>query len=212
MSYKQKHTEVLDSETWYNLVATQYKNYHKHLDSFYDLDIQRFLPRDNQDLDIIDLGAWDWRLFKYFENVPFRKYTACDIAPELLAHHPERWIKIEKVVCDLETTLPFDEDSFDIAMSFFVLEHISDLQSMFEEIYRILKNGWKFIIWHFLQRREFEWSIGKWDKHKKFKIKQYHYRLEEIQEAAEYSFFKFEYQEIIEEWVLIGYLIICDKD
>ncbi|HKL44061.1 MAG TPA: class I SAM-dependent methyltransferase [Candidatus Absconditabacterales bacterium] len=212
MSYKQKHTEILDSETGYNLVATQYKNYHKHLDSFYDLDIQRFLPRDNQDLDIIDLGAGDGRLFKYFENVPFRKYTACDIAPELLAHHPERGIKIEKVVCDLETTLPFDEDSFDIAMSFFVLEHISDLQSMFEETYRILKNGGKFIIGHFLQRREFEWSIGKGDKHKKFKIKQYHYRLEEIQEAAEYSFFKFEYQEIVEEGVLIGYLIICDKD
>jgi ubiquinone/menaquinone biosynthesis C-methylase UbiE len=37
-------------------------------------------------------------------------------------------MKVEKVVCDLETTLPFDDDSFDIATSFFVIEHISDLK------------------------------------------------------------------------------------
>mgnify|MGYP002398286978 CR=1 FL=1 len=212
MSYKQKHTEILDSETWYNLVANQYKDYHKHLDSFYDLDIERFLPRDNDELDIVDLWAGDGRMFKHFSNVNFRKYVACDIAPKLLEHHPKKWLKVQKVVCDLETTLPFDDNEFDIAMSFFVIEHISDIQSMLWEVYRILKPGWKLLIGHFLQRREFEWSVWTWDQNKRFKIKQYRYRIDEIKEAAEYNFFNFEYQEIVEKWVLLWYLIICEKN
>jgi ubiquinone/menaquinone biosynthesis C-methylase UbiE len=42
-------------------------------------------------------------------------------------------------VCNLENILPFEENSFDMAMSFFVLEHIGDLNSFFDEVYRILK-------------------------------------------------------------------------
>jgi hypothetical protein len=49
-----------------------------------------------------------------------------------------------------------------------------------------------------LQRREFEWNIGTKDKNEKFKIKQYRYKLEDIKESAEYSFFDFDYQEIID--------------
>ncbi|HRX63938.1 MAG TPA: class I SAM-dependent methyltransferase [Candidatus Absconditabacterales bacterium] len=211
MSYKQKHTEILDSETGYNLVEDQYKNYHKHLDSFYDLDIQRFLPRNVENLDIIDLGAGDGRLFKYFENINFRKYVACDIAEKLLNHHPQKGIKVKRVVCDLETTLPFENEDFDIAMSFFVLEHIQSLEGLFEEVYRILKEGGRWIVGHFLQRREFEWNVGKGANHRKFKIQQYHYKLEDIKKIAEYNFFKFNYQEVMEDGTLIGYLIVCEK-
>jgi hypothetical protein len=35
--------------------------------------------------------------------------------------------------------------------------------------------------------------------------------LDEIQECAEYNFFKFNYQEVVENWVLIGYIIVCEK-
>jgi hypothetical protein len=59
------------------------------LDSFYDLDIQRFLPRATEDLDVIDLGAGDGRLYKYFDNVILNSYTACDIAEKLLNQHPK---------------------------------------------------------------------------------------------------------------------------
>lgn len=47
---------------------------------------------------------------------------------------------MQKVVCDLEQDLPFENDSFDVATSFFVLEHISDLDKLFSEVYRILKD------------------------------------------------------------------------
>jgi ubiquinone/menaquinone biosynthesis C-methylase UbiE len=32
------------------------------------------------------------------------------------------------VVCDLENKLPFEDDTFDVATSFFVLEHIANLK------------------------------------------------------------------------------------
>lgn len=211
MSYKSKHVEILDSKSWYNLVSDQYKDYHEHLDSFYDLDIERFLPRDKKWFDIIDLWAWDGRMFKYFEKIAFWKYVACDIAEKLLKRHPNKWLKIQKIICDLEDKLPFDENSFDIATSFFVLEHIKNIKWLFEEIHRILKPNGRWIIWHFLQRREFERESGKGKDHIKFKIEQYAYRLNELKEIAEYNFFKFEYQEILEKWALLWYLIVCEK-
>lgn len=211
MAYDSKHVQILDSETWYNMVVEQYQKYHAHLDSFFNFDVSRFLPREYDNLDIIDLWAGDGRVLKYFENIEFRRYVACDIAEKLLKKHPERWIKVQKIVCDLNERLPFDDDNFDIATSFFVLEHIENIEWLFEEVYRILKFGWKWIIGHFLQRREFEWEHGKWKEHIKFKIQQYHYRLEEFKKMAEYNFFDFKYQEIIEKWVLIWYLIVCEK-
>lgn len=211
MSYNSKHVEILDPKTGYDLVADQYQNFHNHLDSFCDLEIQRYLPRNCNNIDIVDLWAGDGRIFKYFENVNYRKYVACDISEKLLDKHPSNWLKVQKIVCDLEQDLPFDDESFDVATSFFVIEHISDLQKFFGEVYRILKDWWRRIIWYFLQRKEFEWEAWKGKDHKKFKIQQYRYRLEEIQEAAEYNFFKFSYQEIVEDWVLIGYIIVLDK-
>ena len=96
MAYNSKHVQILDPEKWYNLISDQYKQYHSHLDSFFNLEIFKFLPREYENLDIIDLGAWDGRVFKYFENVSFRKYVACDIAEKLLRKHPGKWIKVQK--------------------------------------------------------------------------------------------------------------------
>ncbi len=211
MSYNSKHVEVLDPKTWYNLIANQYWDYHKHLDSFCDFEVAKYLPRDCHNIDIIDLWAGDWRVFKYFDGINYRKYVACDISDKILEKHPINWLKVEKVVCDLESKLPFDNDSFDVATSFFVIEHIEDLKWLFWEVYRILKEEWRRIIWYFLQRKEFEREAWKWKEHKKFKIQQYRYRLEEIQEAAEYNFFKFNYQEVVENWVLVWYIVVLDK-
>ena len=211
MSYNSKHVEILDARTWYNLVSEQYGHYRKHLDSFYDLEIERFLPRNEEFLDIIDLWAGDGRMFRYFENVAFRKYVACDVAEKLLKKHPTRWLKIQKTICDLEEQLPFEDDNFDIATSFFVLEHIENIKWLFEEIYRILKPGGRRMIGHFLQRREFEREAWKWKNHIKFKIKQHTHRLEDLKEIAEYNFFFFLYQKILEKGELLWYLIICEK-
>ena len=85
------------------------------------------------------MGAGDGRMFKYLSPLKPERYVACDIAEKLLSRHPNNAGRVEKVVCDLEDTLPFDDESFDLATSFFVLEHIEDVEHLFNEVYRILK-------------------------------------------------------------------------
>ena len=138
MSYNQKHILIHDPETGYNSIAEQYGAYHKHLDNFEKGVFVKFLPRDKKDLAIIDIGAGDGRLYKYLAPLKPARYVACDIAEKLLKRHPGK--DIEKIVCDLEDTLPFDDESFDVATSFFVLEHIEDINFLFSEMYRIVKS------------------------------------------------------------------------
>lgn len=137
MSYQQKHILIHDPKTGYNTIADQYGTYHQHLDSFDKGVFVKFLPKNKKDLQIIDLGAGDGRLYKYLSPLTPTRYVACDIAQQLLKKHPGA--DIEKVVCDLEDELPFDDESFDLATSFFVLEHIDDIEHLFDEVYRIIK-------------------------------------------------------------------------
>jgi ubiquinone/menaquinone biosynthesis C-methylase UbiE len=76
-------------------------------------------------------------MYKHFEKIKLNSYTACDISSKLLSQHPKN-SKSNKnikntniIVCDLETTLPFMDESFDMATSFFVIEHLNDLNFLF---------------------------------------------------------------------------------
>lgn len=207
MTYQSKHIKVITPEEWYNIVADDYIKYHEHLDSFYNLEIEKFIPRRFVDYNIIDLWAGDGRLFKYFENIAYSKYVACDIARELLEKHPKNE-KTEKVVCNLEEKLPFEDELFDLAISFFVIEHIENIENLLSEIHRILKKEWRCLISYFPQRREFTREKD----HDKFKIKLFHHRLENIKEKAESLFSKFQAiktydNKNVETWTLI----ILDK-
>jgi len=46
------------------------------------------LPRETKDLDVIDLGAGDGRIYDQLKKYSFKSYTACDIAEKLLKRHP----------------------------------------------------------------------------------------------------------------------------
>ncbi|MCX6824106.1 MAG: class I SAM-dependent methyltransferase [candidate division SR1 bacterium] len=205
MSYNQKHILIYDPETGYNTIADQYGAYHKHLDSFEKGVFVKFLPRDKKDLAIIDIGAGDGRLYKYLAPLKPARYVACDIAEQLLKRHPGK--DIEKIVCDLEDTLPFDDESFDVATSFFVLEHIEDINFLFSEMYRILKSGGVFIIGHFIQRREFIWKKDK----DQFRIKFFNHRIQDIEKLLIKNFFDLHVVPIREEGNIIGHIVVCKK-
>ncbi len=87
-----------------------------------------------------------------------------DIAEKLLKRAPGR---VEKVVADIEETWPFEDATFDIALCFFTILHISDLQHLFDEAYRVMKPGAKLVILQNYQRRSYEYSING----KNFKIR-----------------------------------------
>jgi ubiquinone/menaquinone biosynthesis C-methylase UbiE len=96
------------------------------------------LPREGRRLDLVDLGAGDGRVYKLLKNkkYEFSSFTACDISEKFLQKHPG---KIKKIICDLEEKLPLENGSIDLAFSFFVLEHIANLNTLFEEMERILR-------------------------------------------------------------------------
>ena len=138
MTYQSKHTGIKSPQEGYNIVSDDYHKYHTLLNNFDQGMFRRFLPRMQKNLAIIDLGAGDGRIFSLLKNLDYKRYVACDIADKLLKRHPGT-NSIEKVVCDLEKTLPFEDNSFDLATTFFVLEHINNISDLFAEVYRILK-------------------------------------------------------------------------
>ncbi len=207
MWYDSRHREIKNPKEGYNFIADEYGKYHNHLDSFDKWFFLRILPRKIENISIIDLWAGDWRLQKFFKDKSIHKYTACDISEKLLKRHPST-NKIEKVVCDLENKLPFEDESYDLALSFFVLEHIEDIKWLFQKVYKILKPWWQRIVWHFLQRREFIWKKGK----EEFKIKLYNHRIQDIEEIANNSFFSIENFPITEKWTTIWYVISLKKE
>ena len=107
MWYDSKHVEIRSPKEWYNAVADQYNQSHKHLNSFYRVEFLRFLPRWKI-FRIIDLWAWDGRMFSVLNSIPHTEITACDISEKMLEKYP-KWAK--KQVVDLEQTFPFDDNS-----------------------------------------------------------------------------------------------------
>ena len=198
--------KILSPEEGYNKLFLQYKSYHDHLDSFERGSFLQLLPRDLTGMDILDIGAGDGRMYKFFKNKKLNSFVACDIAKSLLNQHP-RSSEVKTVVCDLETELPFDQNYFDIVLSFFVLDHIKHMQSLFNEIYKTLKPGGRFVIWHFIQRRAVEFKIDDI----KFKVNRYNYRLQELKKLLQNELFEVNLQEVFNKKDLIGWIIIAKK-
>ena len=191
MWYDSKHVEILWPKEWYNAVASQYKQSHEHLNSFYNIEFLRYLPRW-KNFSIIDLWAWDGRMFNVLNKIPHSSITACDISENMLEKYPKA---AKKKIVDLEWKFPFDDNSFDLAFCFFTLEHIQNIENFFDETYRILSKEWQIFIGHFFQRREFERSANQ----KKFKIKQYKRTTDEIE------------KEMINAWFSVETIPLSDK-
>lgn len=210
MSYEIR-TAILDPKTGYNKAANEYRSYWEHLDTFDNGAFLKFIPRDLNWFDILDLGAGDGRMYQFFAKENFKSFTACDIAEKLLAKHPnteETGKNISKVICNLEERLPFDDESFDMILSFFVLEHIDNLDWLFEEVTRIMRPWSVWIIGHFLQRRAHKYTIN----HESFKIHRHTYYKEDLIKAAEYNFLNVFVEEIKEDTIYIGDIIVLKKD
>ncbi len=204
MSYDSKHVKILSAKDWYNLAFEKYGDYHSYLDWFDKSSFSRFLPRSKKKIRLIDLWAWDGRLYKFFWDLDIAKYVACDISEKILKKHPG---KIEKVVCDLESPLPFWDNVFDLAVCFFVIEHLADIELFFDEVYRIIEDGWVFVLGYFFQRRSFLWKID----NENFRIKIYNHRVEDILKFWKKSGFETDSFPVHEKWNLIWHVFVFEK-
>lgn len=105
---------------------------------------QKFLPfflknSDKKDK-VLDVGAghgaFSKKLFDMGYNV-----TACDLFPEIF--------HFDKILCDkvdITQPFPYEDNSFDAVIAIEVMEHITDHESFFSEVSRILKPDGKLYI------------------------------------------------------------------
>lgn len=178
MGYDKHHVAVLSSEEGYSLLASTYKQYHKHLDERDKWIVQRFLPRNLAWLSVIDVGAGDGRLAKYVVGKWLSRYVAVDCSQPLLNRAPGR---CEKVISDITQPLPFDPWTFDIGLCFFVLVHVESLRPVFAHLRHVTKEGWRLLVLHHLERRAYVHSLP-W---KTFKIASRYHSFETVSDAAQ---------------------------
>lgn len=92
---------------------------------------------------ILELGPGDLPHISYWLGKP-KKYTLCDIREDFLKKSKEKLanLEIESQLHLMETTkIPVMDNSIDIIIAFYVLEHLAPFDGYLEEIYRILKPG-----------------------------------------------------------------------
>lgn len=205
MSYRKEKVLVYWPKEWYDKVEKIYSQYHKKLDEWDKWLFKRFLPRSMSGMNVVDLGAGDWRMVKFFENKWIKRYVACDISEKML----NRWKNwYEKKVMDLDEKMDFNDWEFDLALAFFSILYIKNLQSFFDEVYRILSPWSRFVVLHHVERRPVEYKI--WGE--EFKIMNIPHRYEFVEEVANNSFFTIDFEPIYENWILVWKLYCFTKD
>ena len=98
-------------------------------------------------LDALDLGCGTGRHSLWLAEVG-ANVTAIDFSEGMLAeaHRKPGTDAIRFLVHDLHRPLPFADAAFDLAVSGLVLEHLSDLVTLFSEARRVLRRGGRFVV------------------------------------------------------------------
>ncbi|HAU66600.1 TPA: hypothetical protein DCW61_04610 [Candidatus Uhrbacteria bacterium] len=123
------------------------EKYTKFRDQFKDADMNllEFVRRVGiEQKDVLDLGCGDGRYAAMFLEMRVRSARGIDISPAMIELAKKRSIDADFVVGDC-SELPFNDESFDLVFSNFVLQHCQRLTTVFAEIARTLKQGGSFV-------------------------------------------------------------------
>lgn len=96
---------------------------------------------------------------------------------------------------DITQPLPFDDNTFDLVLLFFVREHIPDLKHLCQEVARVLAPDGVWVFGHYLHRREFVFK----DTNGDFKIKHYKWSFADIEEALDRAFLSYSFIDVKEK-------------
>ena len=200
-----KKIKILDSADGYDLAAQDYDKKEKYLNSFEKGKFLALLP-DVKGKKILDVGAGTGRI-----SLPLAlagaQITALDISEKILEILKKKNKKIHTVVGEAES-LPFEDNSFDIVVSAFLIVHLKDPKIFFDEVYRVLKPGGLFLVSNINQK---EPPVVK-TKEGDIQIKSYYHRSEKIREILGDLAFSIEKEEMIfESEVWINQIILAKK-
>lgn len=105
----------------------------------------QLLPQNLENMKVFDAGcAAGW----YTNELSNRgaSVVATDISPEMVEATKRRVGEKAEIIClDLETKLPFEDNTFDIIISSLTLHYIKDWGQVFSEFHRVLKSNGIFL-------------------------------------------------------------------
>jgi len=94
--------------------------------------------------EILEIGSGTGTLLGQLRGQGYR-IRGVDLSPELIAE-ARRWYADLPIDHVTGVALPFPNGTFDVVMSFDVLEHIPDSDAHLQEVLRVLKPGGKYLI------------------------------------------------------------------
>ncbi len=194
-------TKILNSQAGYDLAAANYDNKEAYLDSF---EKNKLLPLlgDLKGKKVLDVGAGTGRLTLRLAKLG-ADVMALDISVVMLEEIKKKLkrnsAEINTVVGDCES-MPFEDESFDVVVSAFHIVHLKDLRIFFDEVYRVLKPGGKFLVTNINQKRPPEIKT----KDGMIEIESYYHRPEKVRKMLEDLAFGIEKEVFVREgevWV-----------
>lgn len=93
---------------------------------------------------VLEIGAGDIRHLKFWAGKP-EKYLLADISPDMMQFAKDRLVgqnvSQETLLLQRNQPLPIADQSVDVVVSFYSLEHLYPLEPYLDEIERVLKPG-----------------------------------------------------------------------
>ena len=88
---------------------------------------------------ILEIASGANNLGYYPSAFNFERVFATDISPKMLKYLREKCSGIKTVIADARDHLPFEEDSFDLALCFFGMRYFENQEDVVSELIRVVK-------------------------------------------------------------------------
>ena len=99
---------------------------------------------DLTDKQVLEIGPGDIRHLQYLKGKP-SEYVLADISPEMMAFAQqkltEQTIAHRSILLQRNQPLPLADESIDVIVSFYSLEHLYPLRPYLQDMHRVLKPG-----------------------------------------------------------------------
>ncbi len=175
--------KLYNSAKGYDLYASSYDENFMYLNSFEKTSVEKLLG-DLKGKRVLDIGCGTGRIIQMLRERG-AEIVAFDISEEMLGIVNRKFPNIECVVGDSDE-LPFEDESFDLVLGLFWIVHLGDLRASFDEVYRVLKKGGRFILSNINQRKAPKLTTKSGEN---IVIESYYHMPQKVVEALEYAYF-----------------------
>lgn len=96
---------------------------------------------------LLDVGAGTGVLYVVLKDINLKRYLAIDISEKMLEELNKKFPEVENICCDYDKEIKLNE-TFDYIIIFNSIPHFNNLDVVFDNSYKHLNKGGKFVIAH----------------------------------------------------------------